>query len=133
MKTRTKPHINGAASNGAIAKRVTVNGKPMVQLDEAEFDRLLHKADEWEPLMPDPDPLTGNYPAIESGFVSLAIDIIRDRRRLGLTQADLARMAHVRLSTLQLVESGKPRQVNVRVIDKIDKALKKAEKKLARK
>ena len=50
----------------------------------------MHKADEWEPLLPEPD-ADGNYPALEYSRVSLARKIIRDRRRLGLTQADLAR------------------------------------------
>ena len=134
MKAKTKPHVNGNASNhsGGIAKRVTVNGKRMVQLDETEFDRLLHKADEWEPLMPEPNPATGNYPAIESGFISLAIDIIRHRRRIGLTQAELARLAGIRLATLQRVESGERRPTSVRTIEKIDRALKAAEKKAAK-
>jgi DNA-binding XRE family transcriptional regulator len=134
MKTKTKAHLNGVASqrDGVIARRVVVKGKRMVQLDEAEFDRLLRKADEWEPPMPEPNPVTGNYPAIETGFISLAIDIIRDRRRLGLTQADLARRAGIRLATLQRVESGERRPTSVRTIEKIDRALQAAEKKAAK-
>src|SRR5207302_4007334 len=81
MKTRIQ-------RNGVAAKRVTVKGKRMVMLEEADFDRLMYKADEWEPLMPEPD-ADGNYPALEALRVSLARKIIRDRRRLGLTQADL--------------------------------------------
>jgi DNA-binding XRE family transcriptional regulator len=131
MKTKTKPHFNGAASrsDGVIAKRVVVKGKRVVQLDEAEFDRLLRKADEWEPLMPEPNPVTGNYPAIETGFISLAIEIIRDRRRLGLTQADLAHLAGIRLATLQRVESGERRPTSIRTVDKIDRALRAADAK----
>ena len=45
---KTKAHRNGAA-----AKRVTVKGKRMVMLEAAEFDRLVRKADEWEPLLPE--------------------------------------------------------------------------------
>ena len=134
MKTKARPPVNGVASKreGVVARRVIVKGKRMVQLDEAEFDRLLHMADEWEPLLPEPNPATGNYPAIETGFISLAIEIIRDRRRLGLTQADLARLAGIRLATLQRVESGERRPTSVRAIEKIDRALKAAEKKAAK-
>ena len=59
-----------------MAKRVTVKGQRMVMLEEQEFDRLLHKADEWEPLLPAPD-ADGNYPVLEYSRVSLARKMIR--------------------------------------------------------
>jgi DNA-binding XRE family transcriptional regulator len=131
MKTKTKRRANGIATdrNGVVAKRVIVKGKRMVMLGETEFDLLLQRADLWEPVMPEPD-ADGLYPAIETGFISLAIDIIRDRRRLGLTQADLARLTGIRLATLQRVESGERRPTSVRTIEKIDKALQAAEAEL---
>jgi DNA-binding XRE family transcriptional regulator len=121
MKTKAK-------SNGVAAKRVTIKGKRVVQLEEAEFDRLLRRADEWEPLLPEPD-AHGNYPAVEYAFASLAIDIIRHRRRLGLTQADLARRAGIRVETLNRIEQGHRRSPTIRTIEKIDRALKEAEAK----
>ena len=119
MTTKTKPQSNG------VAKHVTVKGKRMVMLEEAEFDRLLRKADEFEPLMPDllPD---GNYPAVEALRVSLAIDIIRHRRRLGLTQADLARRAGIRPESLNRIEQGHV-SPSSRTVEKIDRALRAAE------
>jgi DNA-binding XRE family transcriptional regulator len=125
MKTKTKPQ-----SNGAAAKHVTVKGKRMVMLEEAEFDRLLRKADEFEPLLPDPLP-NGNYPAVEYLRVSLAIDIIRHRRRLGLTQVELAKRARIRLASLQRIEQGTD-SGSVRIIGKIDRALNEAEAKTAK-
>lgn len=107
------------------AKRVTVKGRPMVMLEEEEYERLLCKADEWEPALPEPD-ANGNYPAVEALRVSLARKIIRHRRRVGLTQADLARRAGIRLETLQRVESGKV-SPSVSTVEKIDKALCRAE------
>jgi predicted transcriptional regulator len=86
----------------------------------------MHKADEWEPSMPAPD-TDGNYPALEVVRVCLAIDILRHRRRLGLTQADLARRAGVRLDSLRRIEQGSPRPPSVRTIEKIDRALREAE------
>ena len=118
---RTRQH-----SNGVAAKHVTVKGKRMVMLAETDFERLLMEADLWEPKPPDPLP-DGNYPA-EVVRIDLAIDIIRDRRRLGLTQAELARRAGIRLSTLVQAEQGQV-SPSIRTIDKIDRALKAAEAK----
>jgi hypothetical protein len=80
----------------------------MVVLEETEYRRLQQKADEWEPLLPDPLP-NGNYPALEYVRASLVRDIIRHRRRLGLTQVDLARRAGIRPETLNRIEQGKHR------------------------
>lgn len=117
---------NKRPSNGVAARRIVVKGKRMVMLEEAEFDRLLHKADEWEPLLPEPD-ADGNYPALEYSRVSLARKIIRDRRRLGLTQADLARRAGIRPESLNRIEQGRVSPA-IRTIEKIDNALRKAER-----
>ena len=91
--------------NGLVAKRVTVKGKRMVMLEESDFDRLMRKADLFEPLLPEPD-VNGNYPAVEYLRVSLARKIIRHRRRLGLTQVDVARRAGIRVETLNRIEQG---------------------------
>jgi len=131
MKTKRQSNGVAAKRNGVVAKRLTVKGKRMVMLEETEFDRLLRQADEWEPALPEPD-ADGNYPAVEFAFASLAIEIIRDRRRLGLTQAELARRAGIRLDTLIRIESGARRPSAVRTIEKIDQALKKAEREAAK-
>ena len=117
---KTKAHRSGAA-----AKRVTVKGKRMVMLEEAEFDRLLLKADEWEPLLPEPD-ADGNYPALEYSRISLARKIVRDRRQLGLTQADLARRAGIRPESLNRIEQGKVTP-SIATVEKIDRALREAD------
>ncbi len=82
--------------------------------------------DEWEPPLPEQD-ADGNYPAVEALRVSLARKIIRDRRRLGLTQAELARCAKVRLETIRRIEHGKT-SPSVATIAKIENALQRAEK-----
>jgi DNA-binding XRE family transcriptional regulator len=105
-------------------RRVTMNGKRVVVLPEAEFERLLRRADEWEPAMPEPD-AQGLYPARETMAVIQARDIIRARRKLGLSQAELARLAGIRPETLNRIENAKNKP-NVATIERIDRALQRA-------
>lgn len=105
----------------------TIGGKRFVMLEEAEYRRLRQKADEWEPLLP-PVNERGNYPA-EVLDVLLARKIIRARRKLGLSQAELARRAGIRPETLNRIEQGKNKP-SVPTVAKIDRALKEAGRKL---
>jgi len=82
------------------------------------------EADVWEPPMPDADE-SGNIPAQQAMAVSLARDILRERRRLGLSQADLARRAGIRTVTLNRIERAVSRP-NTAAVDKIEAALKTA-------
>ena len=95
MKTKKRPATRGPRYG-------TRQGRTVVILDQQEYERLRDKADEWEPLMPEPD-ANGYYP-IEALQVSLARKIIRQRRRLGLSQAELARRAKIRPETLNRIE-----------------------------
>ena len=124
MKTKSHRRTPGTRAADARPRR-TVNGKRVVLLEESEYQRLLQKADEWEPPMPPAD-ADGNYPALEAAAVSIARSIIRDRRRLGLTRADLARRAGIRPQTLDRIEQAKASRT-VATIAKIDRALRKAE------
>jgi predicted transcriptional regulator len=74
--------------------------------------------------LPEPD-ADGNRPALEFLQVSIARTIIRQRRRLGLTQADLARRAGIRPESLNRIEQGRV-SPGVRTIEKIDRALREA-------
>lgn len=115
-------HGNRPATRPVDAKHVTMKGKRVVVLEETEFNRIMRSADLWEPTKPAPD-ADGNYPAVEAVLYLTAIDIIRRRRRLGLTQAALARRAGIRLETLNRIESGERRPIAVRAIEKIEQAL----------
>jgi DNA-binding XRE family transcriptional regulator len=101
-----------------------MNGKRVVVVEEREFERLLRRADEWEPAMPSADE-QGLYPAREAMAVIQARDIIRARRKLGLGQAELARLAGIRVETLNRIENAKNKP-NVATIEKIDRALRRA-------
>jgi ribosome-binding protein aMBF1 (putative translation factor) len=120
MKTETKRRalVNGQA----LVKHVTVKGQRMVMLPEDEYDRLLQRADEWEPALPAVNE-RGNYPATETVAVLLAREILRARRKLGLSQVELARRAGIRPETLKRIEQGRNKP-SVPTIVKIDRALK---------
>ena len=105
-------------------RSVTVAGKRFVLVPADEYKRLTQQAI-WEPPMPEPD-AAGNYPALEAMAVALARDILRARRKLHLSQAELARRAGIRPETLNRIEQGKHKP-SVPTIDKIDRALRKAE------
>lgn len=104
----------------------TIKGTRMVLLPEADFEELVRKADLWAPVLPEAD-ADGNRPADEYAAVSQARDILRARRRLGLSQAELARRAGIRPETLNRIEHGRNKP-SVPTIAKLDRALKAAER-----
>src|SRR5262245_19576482 len=113
MKTKTlRPEV------------VSIAGKRVVVLEESQYEWLARKADVWEPALPPADS-QGNRPAAEYAAVSVARHILRARRRLGLTQVELAERAGVRLQTLRRIEHARHRP-NVAIIEKIDRALRQA-------
>ena len=104
---------------------VEVGGEQVVVLSRKDYDALAKKADVWEPPLPEPNE-RGNYP-LEALDIVMAQQIIRARRKLGLTQAELARQAGIRAETLNRIEQGK-NSPTMRTMEKIDRALKRAEK-----
>ena len=103
----------------------TVKGRRMVLLPVADFEDLVRKADLWEPALPAAD-ADGNRPADEYAAVSQARAMLRARRRLGLSQAELARRAGIRPETLNRIEHGRNKP-SVPTIAKIERALRRAE------
>ena len=67
----------------------------------------------------------GNRNAIDFARVSIARSLIRDRRAAGLTQQELSKLSGVRQETISRIESGK-HTATVRVIDKLDAAIRKS-------
>jgi DNA-binding XRE family transcriptional regulator len=109
------------------AATVTIEGRRFVILPEAEYERLCGGNGEDEPKLPPlPKPLAnGNYPAIEYARAVAARDIITARRRLGLSQSELARRAGIAVETLNRVERAKMTP-SVATMQKIDRVLSKA-------
>jgi len=103
---------------------LSLDGRTYVVVPRDEFEAL--EALATMPEFPPPD-ADGNYPAAEYMRVSIARDIIRERVRLGLSQAELARRAGIRVETLCRIETAQ-RDAAPATIDKIDRALQAAER-----
>jgi DNA-binding XRE family transcriptional regulator len=111
------------------AATLTIEGKRFVILPETEYEDLRSGRMREEGLPPLPKPLSnGNYPAVEYARAVTARDIITARRRLGLSQAELARRAGVRVETLNRIERARE-TVGVAVLEKIDRVLTSVESK----
>jgi DNA-binding XRE family transcriptional regulator len=98
-------------------------GRKWAILPERDYRRLAGAAGEegpW-PDLPKPD-ARGRYPAVEYARASLARKIIKARRGVGISQAQLARRAGIRAETLNRIERGKTTP-DVATIAKIDWAL----------
>lgn len=106
-----------------------MNGKRYVLVPEDEYEMLrlrpLARDDADLPPLPEIGP-DGTYPAIEYATVSLARKLILDRRRVGLSQAEVARRAGIRVETLNRIERAKV-SPSVRTVEKIDRVLREAE------
>ena len=96
---------------------IEIMGMRFVLMPEAELAAL--EGPDLPPIAPD-----GTCEALPFVRASIARDVIRERRELGLTQAQLAKLAGIRQETLSRLESGKHKP-NVRTIERIEAALKR--------
>ncbi len=113
------------ATTAGDVQTVMLAGQRFVIVPEGEYRRLRQAAEGTEPELPPAD-ARGYYPAVETMRALLARDILRQRRALGLSQADLARRAGIRPETLNRLEQGK-HSPSIPTVDKIDRALKAVE------
>ncbi|HJT36548.1 MAG TPA: helix-turn-helix transcriptional regulator [Pirellulales bacterium] len=108
-------------------QRLEVAGKRFVLLEESEYQRLCQVAGQVAetaddlPALPKPNK-KGQFPALEYARISLARDLIRNRKELGLSRQRLAELARIRPDTLARVESGKHTAAKG-IVDKIMRAI----------
>lgn len=121
----------------AATQRLMIDGKRFVLVRESVYEQLCREAnrtvdvpDEDLPTLPKPDK-HGRYPAVEYTRVSIARDLVRERKALGLSQSELAAKADVRQETISRIESGK-HSVTVKTYDKIFNALEAARRRKAK-
>ena len=111
-----------------VAGTIELKGQRFVVLPETEYEELLARHDrDDEPKLPSlPKPLpNGNYDAIAYARASLARKLIRDRRAAGLSQAELARRAGIRIETLNRIERLKLTP-SIATVEKLDRGMKRA-------
>lgn len=112
-----------------IRQTIIRNGKRFALVEPAELRRLERLAargqDAELPVWP-PSDAAGNRPAVAFARVSIARKIIEQRRVLGVSQQELARLAGLRQETISRLESGK-NSPTIRTVDKIDQALRRIE------
>jgi len=101
-----------------------LEGRRFVVLPAMEYDRLCRQAGESSdlieddlPPLPRPDK-NGRFPALQYARISLARDLIRNRKGVGLSQQQLADLAGIRQETLSRIETGK-HTANPKTVDKI--------------
>ena len=110
-------------SSATKVQTIVLEGKRFVIMPEAEFERIVG--------LPPADS-AGQRPAVAAMRAVLARDIVRDRERVGWSQAELARRAGIRVETLNRIETGK-HTPTVATVEKIDAALRVAMKRSRRK
>src|SRR2546423_6688783 len=101
---------------------VRYKGKTYVLVERSAYQRIISGG---MPELPRPD-RQGNVPAVAYARASIAREIIARRIAAGLTQGELARLAGVRLETVNRVERGK-NTPSTSTIAKLDAALAAAE------
>jgi ribosome-binding protein aMBF1 (putative translation factor) len=107
-----------------VAGTINIKGERYVIIPEAEYRGFVGNSAELPPL-PEPES-DGTVDALAYSRASIARDIIRDRRRLGLSQAELARRAGIPAETLNRIEKMKTSPAT-RILERIDKVLTKSE------
>lgn len=112
----------------ANLQTITVAGQEFVLVPKAELLRLAGETP--EPELP-PAAEDGNYPAMETMRAIMGRDMIRARRTLGWSQAELARRAGVPAETLNRIEQAK-RSPSLATFDKLCRALDDGEAEAAR-
>jgi len=113
-----------------VAGTIQIKGQRFVLVPESEYERMQELSRELAagegPPLPKPD-ARGNVPAVAYARASLARKLIRDRRRVGLTQVELARRAGIRPETLCRIEKGKS-TADTATFNKVHRALERAER-----
>lgn len=106
-------------------QQLVLGGQEYVVVRKADWQRLARRRPADDPDMPSLPPINerGNRDAIAYARATIARGIIRDRKKRGLSQQQLAELAGVRQESISRIETCKVSATR-RIIEKIDAALK---------
>ena len=99
---------------------LVIDKKKYVVIPETDYRKLTNR----QPQLPPVDE-QGNRPALAFMDATIARSIVRDRKKVGLSQRELAEAAGIRVEVLNRAERGVV-VPSVRTLTKIENALKKA-------
>jgi DNA-binding XRE family transcriptional regulator len=119
--TSSSSNTLGIGTDSMSRTTIDIMGTRFVLIPEAELAEI--EGPDFPPIADD-----GTCEALPYIRASIARDIIRERRELGLTQSQLAKLAGIRQETLSRLESGKHKP-NVRTVERIEAALKRRQSK----
>jgi DNA-binding XRE family transcriptional regulator len=112
-------------------RRITLDGKEYVMIPRREWDSMVRpqssKATSITKPLKQPPRLPDGTFTIEHVRISLANKIAARRKAAGLTQAQLAKLARVRVETISRLENGL-HMPGVGTFDRIERALDRAGK-----
>jgi DNA-binding XRE family transcriptional regulator len=114
-----------------IARNIKLDGKEYILVPRNVWEKLIRQpaSRAGKPLkLPAPLP-DGSY-GLEHVRISLANKVAARRKAAGLTQAQLAGAARIRIETISRLENGL-HMPSVRTFDKIERALNRASKRSA--
>jgi ribosome-binding protein aMBF1 (putative translation factor) len=109
-----------------VARNITLDGKEYMLVPRKMWEKLTRRpaagaAKSLKPPAPLPD---GSY-GLEHVRISLANKVASRRRAAGLTQAQLAQLARIRVETISRLENGL-HMPSAKTFDKIEQALNRA-------
>jgi DNA-binding XRE family transcriptional regulator len=112
-------------------KNVKLDGREYVLVPRKRWEMMTRQteAERGKPLRM-PAPMRDGSFGLEHVRISLANRMMAGRKAAGLTQAELARLARVRVETLSRLENGL-HMPSVRTFDRIERALARAAKRPA--
>jgi DNA-binding XRE family transcriptional regulator len=113
-----------------IARNVTMNGKQYVLVPRRQWEALTRNRGAKGGLVKMPPPLRDGSFTLQHVRISLASKMSARRKAVGLTQAQLARLARVRVETISRLENGL-HMPSIRTFDRIERALSRSAKRPA--
>jgi DNA-binding XRE family transcriptional regulator len=112
-------------------RNVTMDGRKYVLIPRKQWENFTrHSERDPRSSLKAPPPMPDGTYSLQHVRISLANKVTSRRKAAGITQAELAKLARVRVETISRLENGL-HMPNSKTFDKIDRALTKVSKRRA--